>query len=410
MTGVLAEPLKLPNGTVLRNRLAKAALSESLGNKEQAPTKELLRVYERWAQSGAGLLITGNVMIDRHALGEFGNVAVEDERHLEALSQWANISKSGGAHVWVQLNHPGRQAARGLNETAFAPSAVMVKGAPGIYAKPRELTSAQIEDIIKRFVESARIVTKAGFTGVQVHSAHGYLLSQFLSPLTNQRTDEWGGSPENRRRILIEIVRAVRVELGDQIPLAVKLNSADFQKGGMSEDESLEVVLALAAENIDLLEISGGNYEATAFVGAHLQDEIKESTRKREAYFLDYAERVRAAVPSLPLMVTGGFRSKAAMEQAISAGSADVIGLGRPMIMEPDLPKKILAGQDRAGDVHIRRWHIKHLEGMGELLWYSVQLRRLGQGHEPDPNRHPIQNIGPYLQSMALFGKAKRGF
>lgn len=410
MTSVLSEPLTLPNGTVLRNRFAKAALSESLGNKEQAPTKQLLRVYERWAESGAGLMITGNVMVDRHALGEFGNVAVEDERHLDLLSNWAEISKSGGAHVWVQLNHPGRQAARGLNEAAFAPSAVMVKGAPGIYAKPRELTHTQIEDIIKRFVESARLVTKAGFTGVQVHSAHGYLLSQFLSPLTNQRSDEWGGTSEKRRRILIEIVRAVRAELGGQVPLAVKLNSADFQKGGMSEDESLEVVLALAEEKIDLLEISGGNYESTAFVGAHLLDGTKESTRIREAYFLDYAERVRAAVPQLPLMVTGGFRSKAAMEQAISAGSADVIGLGRPMIMEHDLPKKLLAGQDQAGAVQIRRWHIKHLEGMGELLWYSVQLRRLGQGHEPDPNRHPIRNIGPYLQSMALFGSAKRGF
>lgn len=410
MTSQLSAPLKLRSGTTLANRIAKAALSESLGDQDQAPTPELIRVYERWAQSGAGLLITGNVMVDRHALGEFGNVAVEDERHLEALARWAEASKTGGAEVWVQLNHPGRQAARGLNKVAYAPSSVMVKGAPGIYAKPRELTGAQIADIIRRFVTSARIVTKAGFTGVQIHSAHGYLLSQFLSPLTNQRNDEWGGTAEKRRRIVVEIVRGVRSELGAQVPLAVKLNSADFQKGGMSEDESLEVVLALAAENIDLLEISGGNYESTAFVGAHLQDGVKESTRKREAYFLDYAERVRAAVPDLPLMVTGGFRSKAAMEQAINAGSADVIGLGRPMIMEPDLPKKILAGQDRAGDVNIRRWHIKHLEGMGELLWYSVQLRRLGQGHEPDPNRHPIRNLGPYLQSMALFGSAKRGY
>lgn len=410
MTSPLSAPLELRSGTVLSNRIAKAALSESLGNQDQAPSPELMRVYERWAKSGAALLMTGNVMVDRHALGEFGNVAVEDERHLDLLSRWAEISTSGGAEVWVQLNHPGRQAARGLNKVAYAPSSIMVKGAPGIYAKPRELTTDQIEDIIARFVTSARLVTKAGFTGVQIHSAHGYLLSQFLSPLTNQRTDDWGGTPEKRRRILLEIVRAVRAELGSGVPVSVKLNSADFQKGGMTEDESLDVVLALAGENIDLLEISGGNYESTAFVGAHLTEGTKESTQRREAYFLDYAERVRSAVPDLPLMVTGGFRSKAAMEAAVSSGAVDVVGLGRPMIMEPELPAKILAGQEHAGEVHIRRWHIKHLEGMGELLWYSAQLRRLGKGFEPDPNRHPIRNIGPYLQSMALFGRQKRGF
>lgn len=410
MTSLLSAPLELRSGTVLSNRIAKAALSESLGNQDQAPSPELMRVYERWAKSGAALLMTGNVMVDRHALGEFGNVAVEDERHLDLLSRWAEISTSGGAEVWVQLNHPGRQAARGLNKVAYAPSSIMVKGAPGIYAKPRELTTDQIEDVIARFVTSARLVTKAGFTGVQIHSAHGYLLSQFLSPLTNQRTDDWGGTPEKRRRILLEIVRAVRAELGSGVPVSVKLNSADFQKGGMTEDESLDVVLALAGENIDLLEISGGNYESTAFVGAHLTEGTKESTQRREAYFLDYAERVRSAVPDLPLMVTGGFRSKAAMEAAVSSGAVDVVGLGRPMIMEPELPAKILAGQEHAGEVHIRRWHIKHLEGMGELLWYSAQLRRLGKGFEPDPNRHPIRNIGPYLQSMALFGRQKRGF
>lgn len=406
----LSTPLTLPSGAVLANRIAKAALSEALGDREQAPTQELVRLYDRWAGSGAGLLITGNVMVDGRALGEPGNIVVEDEQHADLLREWAAAATADGAQAWVQLNHPGRQAPRGLNREAVAPSEITVTGAPGVFNKPRALSSGEIGEIIRRFTTAARVVVDAGFTGVQIHAAHGYLISQFLSPLTNKRTDKWGGSPANRRRFLLEIVAAVRVELGPRTPIGVKLNSADFQRGGMTEDESTEVVLALAKEGVDLLEISGGNYESTAFMGA--AEDAEASTRAREAYFLDYAERVRKSLTDsgaeLPLMVTGGFRTRSGMSEAIGGGAVDVVGLGRPLIMEPDLPRRLLAGEAGARLVKPRRLRIKHLEGMGELMWFGVQLRRIGRGKAPDPNRHPLRNLPHYLHTTGLIGRPAR--
>ncbi|MFJ6539895.1 NADH:flavin oxidoreductase/NADH oxidase family protein [Streptomyces sp. NPDC091385] len=411
MSVELGTPITLPSGVTLANRIAKSALSEALADRAQAPTAELIRLYRRWADSGAGLLITGNVMVDRRALGEPGNVAVEDDRHLGLLRQWATAATAHGAQAWVQLNHPGRQAPKGLNREAVAPSEITVTGAPGVFGRPRALSTTEIEEIIRRFATAARVVVDAGFTGVQIHAAHGYLISQFLSPLTNRRTDEWGGSPENRRRLLLRIVAAVRSELGPSVPIGVKLNSADFQRGGMTEDESTEIVLALAREGVDLLEISGGNYESTAFMGASDQG-VKASTHAREAYFLDYAERARKAVADndaeLPLMVTGGFRSRTGMTEALTSGAVDVVGLGRPLIMEPDLPRRLLAGEAGAMRVTPRRLRIKHLEGMGELMWFGVQLRRIGQGKKPDPLRHPLRNLPHYLHTTGLIGRPAR--
>ncbi|MFH8282636.1 NADH:flavin oxidoreductase/NADH oxidase family protein [Streptomyces antibioticus] len=418
MSHDLDTPLVLPSGATLTSRIAKSALSEAIGSQDNAPTPELIRLYDRWAGSGAGLLITGNVMVDRRALGEPGNVAVEDGRHLPLLKEWAAAATAGGAQAWVQLNHPGRQAPKGLNGShqAVAPSVTSVSGAPGVFGKPRALGREEISGIVARFAAAARTVVEAGFTGVQVHAAHGYLISQFLSPLTNRRTDEWGGTPENRRRFLIEIVRAVRAALGPGVPIGVKLNSADFQRGGMTEDESTEVVLALAAEGIDLLEISGGNYESTVFMGADAAErgEARASTKTREAYFLGYAERVRKAIDdsgtTLPLMVTGGFRTRTGMTEALESGAVDVIGLGRPLILEPDLPRRLIAGTEAALPVTIKKLRIKHLEGMGELMWYGVQLRRIGQGKDPDPERHPLRNLLHYMRTTGLIGKpARRG-
>ncbi|MFF8732309.1 NADH:flavin oxidoreductase/NADH oxidase family protein [Streptomyces sp. NPDC015171] len=416
MSHDLDTPLVLPSGTTLTSRIAKSALSEAIGSHDNAPTPELIRLYDRWAHSGAGLLITGNVMVDRRALGEPGNVAVEDRRHMPLLKEWAAAATAGGAQAWVQLNHPGRQAPKGLNgnNQAVAPSVTSVSGAPGVFGKPRALSGDEISETIARFATAAQTVVEAGFTGVQVHAAHGYLISQFLSPLTNQRTDKWGGTPENRRRFLIEIVRTIRAALGPGVPIGVKLNSADFQRGGMTEDESTDVVLALAAEGIDLLEISGGNYESTVFMGADAANgaKVKTSTKAREAYFLDYAERVRKAIDdsgtTLPLMVTGGFRTRTGMTEALEGGAVDMIGLGRPLILEPDLPRRLIAGTEAAVPVTIKKLRIKHLEGMGELMWYGVQLRRIGQGKDPDPKRHPLRNLPHYMRTTGLIGKPAR--
>ncbi|WP_307816473.1 NADH:flavin oxidoreductase/NADH oxidase family protein [Nocardioides limicola] len=391
----LHQPLTLREGIVLRNRLAKGALSESLARRDHSPGSRIKNLYRRWADNGLGLIITGNVMVDRRAIGEPGNVVVEDDSAFADLVEWAQIIKSGGAAAWAQINHPGRQAPRTLTPQPVAPSAVALPGAGGMFAEPRELTVAEIEEIIARFATTAGILIRAGFDGIQIHGAHGYLVSQFLSPLANQRTDEWGGTPENRRRFVLALVRAIRAEIGPDVALAIKLNSADFQRGGFNEDESLDVVRALAAEGIDLLEISGGTYSSAAMLG--VDPTLKESTRRREAYFLDYAERVRAELPDLPLMLTGGFRTAEAMNDAVASGAVDLIGLGRPLTVEPDVPGQLLDGTVTASTVKPKRSGIRLIDSLTELTAYTVQMWRMADGREPAPRRHPAFNVTAYL-------------
>jgi 2,4-dienoyl-CoA reductase-like NADH-dependent reductase (Old Yellow Enzyme family) len=285
--GVLSQPLTLPNGTFVKNRLFKSAMSETLGTPEGAATPELARLYGTWADGGIGLCVTGNVMIDRGALGEPGNVVIEDSQHLAALKAWARAATRNGTQCWVQLNHPGRQAPRGLNRETVAPSAVPFRDEMQVFfATPRALTRAEVRALINRFGKAARIVKKAGFSGVQIHGAHGYLVSQFLSPQSNQRTDDWGGTPEKRRRFVLAVYQAMRKAVGPDFPIGIKLNSADFQRGGFTEEESLDTLRALAGAGIDLIEISGGTYEAPAMTGVKTSREpVKASTRARRPTF-----------------------------------------------------------------------------------------------------------------------------
>lgn len=374
---VLAQPLTLPSGLVLPNRLAKAATSERLADPGGAPSGGLVRLYERWGAGGAGLLVTGNVIVDPGALEARGNVVVEDERHLAALRAWTARAQSGGARLVMQLGHAGRQSPRRVSRDPVAPSAVPMKGMLGLAAPPRALEEAEIVAIVERFGRAAAVARAAGFAGVQIHGAHGYLISQFLSPHTNRRTDRWGGPLEHRTRFLLEIVRAVRAATGRDFAVTVKLNSADFQRGGFDEGESMAVVEALDAEGIDLLEVSGGSYESTAMFG-------RTSTRAREAYFLDYVEAVRART-RVPLMLTGGFRSAAAMARAIESGAVDVVGLARPLCVEPDLPARLLDGRATAAAHDQIRARGRLLDDLVQGTWYARQLRRLAAGKDPDP-------------------------
>jgi 2,4-dienoyl-CoA reductase-like NADH-dependent reductase (Old Yellow Enzyme family) len=382
MSPLLTQPLCLPNGRVIRNRLAKAATSETLATYANNPTPSLVRLYQRWASSGIGLLITGNVMIDRRALGEPGNVVIEDEVDLPLLQQWARSATDQGASIWVQLNHPGKQSTKGLNAGNLAPSAVpFSKEMAALFETPREATVAEIKDIIQRFGRSAAICKKAGFSGVQIHAAHGYLINQFLSPHHNQRNDEWGGTAEKRRRFLLAVYAEIRQQVGPNFPVAIKLNSADFQRGGFTEEESLATVQALVDAGIDLVEISGGTYETG------VAQPQKASSLAREAYFIEFAEKVRAAVP-VPLMVTGGFRSVAGMDAALRSGAVDVVGVARLMVIDPDAPAALLQGQDSKQRVRPIKTGIKQIDSLGlmEVLWYALQLKRIAAGGEPRPN------------------------
>lgn len=398
----LNQPQRLPNGIVLRNRLAKSSMSEALGTYDNHATLGLVRLYQRWAQSGIGLLFTGNVMIDRRALGEPGNVVIEDESDLPILKQWAEAATNEGAALWVQLNHPGKQSPKGLNVTNLSPSAIPFRDdMAAFFETPRAATSDEIKEIIQRFGRSAAIVKKAGFSGVQIHGAHGYLISQFLSPHHNQRTDEWGGNPEKRRKFVLAVYCEIRRQVGPDFPVGIKLNSADFQKGGFTEEESIAVIRALADAGIELIEISGGTYEAPAMSGAFSKPP-NSSTAIREAYFLEFAEKVRSAV-TVPLMVTGGFRTLAGMNAALQSGALDIVGIARLLAIDPEAPSALLSGRESSQRVRPISTGIKAVDRMGimEVLWYTRQLKRMARGGNPSPRE---SGLWAFLSSVINSG------
>ncbi|SDS09552.1 2,4-dienoyl-CoA reductase [Nocardioides scoriae] len=411
---LLSDPLDLPCGVRLPNRIAKAALSEALGDARNSPDDRIVALYRRWAQGGYGLLVTGNIMVDRRHLGERGNIVVEDDRDLAALTAWTKAAHDGGAAILAQLNHPGRQSnlfALGHEPVAPSPVPLALPGA----ATPRELTPAEVDDVVERFARAAQVCEEAGFDGVQLHAAHGYLVTQFLSPLTNLRTDEWGGTPERRMRFLLEVVRRVRGRVSPGFAVAVKLNSADFQRGGFSEEDSRAVVAALAAEAVDLIEVSGGSYETPAMSGS-----TAPSTRAREAYFLDYARSVRREAGDVPIAVTGGFRTPAAMEDAVSSGDCDVVGLARPTVLATDAAARVLDGRTdalatREIRVGLRRVlgrvaDLKALDAAVNLGWSTEQLHRLARGLEPDLDRGALAIVvGMVRRNGRVALRRKRG-
>lgn len=389
----LNQPFTLPSGAVVKNRLFKSAMSEGLGTWDNRMTPQLIRLYDRWARGGVGLLVTGNVMVDRRHLGEPGNLVMEDERDFSMLKQWAQAGTQNDTQLWVQLNHPGKQVLRTLVKDPVGPSAIpFAPELRNVFATPRALTEEEILDIIQRFGRSAAIAKKAGFSGVQIHGAHGYLVSQFLSGHHNQRTDQWGGGAENRRRFVLEVYKEIRRQVGDEFPVGIKLNSADFQRGGFTEEESLEVIRELSAAGMDLIEISGGTYEEPAMTGKEYPK--KESTLKREAYFLEFAEKARQAT-STPLVVTGGFRSPEGMEGALASGAVDFVGIARLLAIEPEAPKRLLSGQPSRHQVKPISTGIKMVDdaAMMEVMWYGRQLRRLGNGKHPKPNESGLKSL-----------------
>ncbi len=403
---IIAQPYTLKNGTVIKNRLLKSAMSEALGEANGAPKADLATLYGAWANGGIGICITGNVMIDHRALGEPGNVIIEDESNMAALQKWAKSATQNNTQCWVQLNHPGKQAPKGLNKETVSPSAIPFrKDMQAFFPTPRELSEPEIKDLIQRFATAAAIVQKAGFSGVQIHGAHGYLVSQFLSPHHNIRTDEYGGNPENRRRFVLEIYKAMREKVGASFPISIKLNSADFQRGGFTEEESLDLIRVLSEVGMDLIEISGGTYEAPVMTGINTSKEpVKESTIQREAYFLDFAEKARK-VCTTALAVTGGFRSAEGMAQAISSGAVDFVGLARLLAIETDAPNKIISGKTFLAVKPIKTgFGMVDKMGLMETAWYSAQLKRIGKGQAPDIHLSPWMVLIKTIYHM-VFGK-----
>lgn len=405
MTVTLDQPIALPCGAVLKNRLAKAAMTEGLADVAGRPSAELARLYERWGAGGAGLLLSGNVQIDAHHLERPGNVIIDaepDAAMIAAMRTWTSAATAHGAHFWAQISHAGRQTQKGVNPHPKAPSAVKLGLPGGQFGEPVAMTAEDIAAVVSGFARAARVCRDGGFTGVQVHAAHGYLLSQFLSPRSNQRGDEWGGSLQNRARLLRDVVAAVRAAVGRDFPVAVKLNSADFQKGGFAFDEALQVADWLAAASVDLIEVSGGTYEQPKLLGMEGIEPVdgqgvQETTLAREAYFVDFARAMQARV-TVPLMVTGGLRRRDAMEEVVASGAADVVGLGRPMCVMVDAPAQLLEGLTQlpryesdlklfpAGLGWLRRFKLgRTIEGFAGQYWFYGQLYAVGRTGQADP-------------------------
>lgn len=402
MPSSLSYTLALGNKATIKNRFYKSAASEQLGDRKRNPKRGLATLYRTWAKGGSGLVVTGNVMVDRTALGEPFNVVLDDHSDLEAFRNWAKAGTEEGTHLWMQLNHPGKQSPKQTSPEPVAPSAVPLGPAlSGGFNPPRALTEPEIEAIIGRFARAAALAKETGFTGVQIHGAHGYLVSQFLSPHHNKREDKWGGPLENRMRFVLEIYEAIRAATGPDYPIGIKLNSADFQKGGFSEQDSMQVVKALEEAGIDLIEISGGTYEAPAMMKGKREKDAKASTQKREAYFLQYAAELRKTV-NIPLVVTGGFRSRAGMEDAVESGATDMVGLCRPLILKPDLPNAALADPAFHYELKEPSTGIRALDLMTMigLTWYEGQLWRLSKG------KPPSTNLPPKLVALSIIWKS----
>ena len=377
--------LTLPNGSQLPNRLAKAAMEENMADRDHAPSAELIRLYRAWAEGGAGLIITGNVMVDRRAMTGPGGVVLESPQFGARFEQWSAAARARGAQIWMQINHPGRQMPAALGQPTLAPSAVAMElgNFSKQFAAPRAMSEADIADVKARFVKTARLAERFGFNGVQIHAAHGYLVSQFLSPITNQRADRWGGSLENRARLLTDIVREVRAAVRPGFAVSVKLNSADFQRGGFSTDDARQVVAMLNPLGVDLIELSGGSYEAPAMHGQTRDGR----TLAREAYFLEFAQDI-AAVAQMPVMVTGGIRRYPVVEQVLDSGIA-VAGMATALAIDPRLPDAWRSDAAAAPQLRAIPWKNKVLASVGYMAMVKYQLRRLSQGKRARPDVAP---------------------
>lgn len=428
----LISPLKLPCGAILTNRMAKAAITEGLADPRGWPTEELESIYDDWGRGRFGLQITGNIIVNGDHLERPGNVVIDgrdEPEFIDRLRSWTKTATREGSHLWAQLSHSGRQTPKFVNPRPLSSSPVKLVMPMGLFGTPKAMSPLEIEEVIWSFATAAGTCQRTGFTGVQIHAAHGYLLSTFLSPQSNVRDDAWGGSLENRSRLLLSVVRAVRREVGRDFPICVKLNSADFQRGGFDAAESEQVALLLEREGVDLLEISGGSYEKPAMLGPEETGSvapsaarpIRRSTLEREAYFLEFARALRGRV-KMPIMLTGGLRSRKGMTAALAEG-IDVLGIARPICVNPYAVAQLIEGTtDRldSWEDKIRNAGkvlgsgsplglVRTLNNFANIYWFYAQIYRAGKGEAFADKLSPMMALLEVMSTeRKIFGQRKR--
>ena len=398
---LLFTPITLPNGTTIKNRFFKSAMSEGMGTRDFQPKKNIATLYKRWAEGGTGLIITGNIMVDPKGTAEPGNIVFDKNSNMEILKEWAKQGQQHGAKVMVQLNHPGKQAPKTVSKQTVAPSAVPLgNGLNKLFSTPRALTTSEVEELVQKFVTSAKVAKEAGFSGVQIHAAHGYLISQFLSPHDNRRTDKYGGSLENRMRFLKEIYLGMREELGKDFTIGIKINSTDFKEDGLTEEDSLKTIIELANLGLDFVEISGGTYERPAMMGA-------TSKSTNQVFFAEYSKKLKQKI-EIPVVVTGGIRSINAMNTLLNDNTTDFIGIARPLTIDPNIPNKIKQGTYTIVETTRVSTGVKKLDKIfGSLLgivYYQVLMQNIAKGKEPKATKNAWPSLiqAVYNQGLAV--------
>ena len=398
---LLFTPITLPNGTTIKNRFFKSAMSEGMGTRDFQPKKNIATLYKRWAEGGTGLIITGNIMVDPKGTAEPGNIVFDKNSNMEILKNWAKQGQQHGAKVMVQLNHPGKQVPKTIAKETVAPSTIPLgNGLNKLFSTPRALTTSEVEELVQKFVTSAKVAKEAGFSGVQIHAAHGYLISQFLSPHDNRRTDKYGGSLENRMRFLKEIYLGMREELGKNFTIGIKINSTDFKEDGLTEEDSLKTIIELANLGLDFVEISGGTYERPAMMGA-------TSKSTNQVFFAEYSKKLKQKI-EIPVVVTGGIRSINAMNTLLNDNTTDFIGIARPLTIDPNIPNKIKQGTYTIVETTRVSTGVKKLDKIfGSLLgivYYQVLMQNIAKGKEPKATKNAWPSLiqAVYNQGLAV--------
>ena len=374
---LLNSPLKLPCGAIIKNRLIKSAMSDSLADGEGNPTGTQIRLYERWSQGGIGLSIVGEVQVDAKYPENPGNLVLDKNSNKKALQALTSRAAINDAHIWPQLGHAGALAYQPLSQ---------LKGPSHLKIGEFEcsgMTEKEVSRLPDMYAKAAIIAQDTGFTGVQIHAGHGFLLSQFLSPLFNRRKDRYGGCIEARSQIIVEIIEKIRLTVGRTFPIGIKMNSSDQLEGGLSQEDALEVVRILDKTSIDLIELSGGSY----FPGA----KSSSDSASGGPCFVDFAIKARS-VTNIPLVVTGGFKTREQATNVLSSDTVDFVGLGRALILKPDLPKEWISG---IGFIpHFPKFESPPHGGI--TAWYTMNLTAIGNDKEIDVNLALLPAIQAY--------------
>ena len=373
----MKDKIKLPCGVILKNAIVKSPMSDSLGDGKGNPTKEQIRLYERWAQGGTSLSLIGEVQLDYSYPERPGNLVLNDDSDIKLFKELTSKALINGSHLWAQIGHAGALSHLPISKPK-GPSLLDIEG-----LKCEGMSLNEVKNLPSRYAKAASKAKELGFSGVQIHAGHGFLLSQFLSPLFNKREDEYGGDIKSRCKIILQIINSVRIEVGDTFPISIRINSSDNIEGGLTQKDSLKAIGFLDKTSLDLIDISGGTY----FPGA----KASSDSLINGPYFLDFAKKARK-ITSIPLMISGGFKKKDEVQSAISSGVVDMVSIGRGMIIDTNLANTWI--NNSGSDPIFPKFEVVVPGGI--TAWYTMRLTAIANDDEDNFNLDLINALESY--------------